>query len=73
MRLHLVMLELTLGAFKFFKQCPSAALSKTTTEESMEIENYFLIAPKSHRCEVSLYIILRHVCSCEKEENPSRG
>lgn len=52
--IHLAMLELLLGTFLFFKQCPTAVLSPTTTNESMEFENYFLIAPKSHRCEVQL-------------------
>ena len=52
--LHLAMLELTLGVFRFFKECPHAKLAASTTEESMEIENYFLIAPKSHRCEIYL-------------------
>ncbi|KAJ9665637.1 hypothetical protein H2201_004329 [Coniosporium apollinis] len=52
--IHLAMLELLLGTFLLFKQCPAAVLSPTTTDESMEFENYFLIAPKSHRCEIQL-------------------
>ncbi|KAK4981041.1 hypothetical protein LTR28_007969 [Elasticomyces elasticus] len=48
--MHLAMLELLLGAFIFFKRCPEAVLAPATTDESMEFVNYFLIAPKSHRC-----------------------
>ncbi|TKA71971.1 hypothetical protein B0A49_05334 [Cryomyces minteri] len=50
--IHLAMLELLLGAFTFLKQIPDATLSPTTTDESMEFENYFLIAPKSHCCQI---------------------
>lgn len=46
------MLELLTGAFVFFKECPSAVLAPETTDETMEFENYFLIAPKSHKCEI---------------------
>jgi cytochrome P450 len=52
--LHLAMMELMLGVFVFFKTCPKAKLAASTTDASMAIENYFLIAPKSHRCEITL-------------------
>ena len=52
--IHLALQELLLGTFVFFKTCPTARLAASTTDESMEIENYFLIAPKSHRCEIVL-------------------
>ncbi|KAF3398836.1 putative sterigmatocystin biosynthesis P450 monooxygenase, partial [Talaromyces pinophilus] len=52
--MHLAMNELMLGTFVFFKTCPSITLAESTTDASMEIENYFLIAPKSHRCEVKI-------------------
>jgi len=52
--IHLAMLELLLGAFIFFKQIPEAELSPKTTDESMGFENYFLIAPKSHCCEIRM-------------------
>jgi hypothetical protein len=48
------MMELLLGTFVFFKQCPEAKLAPSTTEECMAFENYFLIAPKGHRCDVVL-------------------
>lgn len=50
--IHLAMLELTMVTFRFLKECPTAELCASTTPGSMEIENFFLIAPKSHRCEI---------------------
>jgi hypothetical protein len=46
--------ELLLGAFVFLKKCDSIRLADSATDSSMEIENYFLIAPKSHRCELEI-------------------
>lgn len=51
--IHLAMHEMLLGAFLFFKTCPNLMLARSTTDESMEFENYFLITPKAHRCEVT--------------------
>ncbi|EXJ86111.1 hypothetical protein A1O1_06480 [Capronia coronata CBS 617.96] len=51
--IHLASNELLLGAFVFFKTCPTAVLAESTTDSSMEMENYFLIAPRAHRCEVT--------------------
>jgi hypothetical protein len=31
-----------------------ARLARSCTDDSMEMENYFLIAPKSHHCEITL-------------------
>ena len=50
--IHLARMELRLGAAEFFLRCPNAKLAPGTTPESMEMENHFLIAPKSHRCEI---------------------
>lgn len=47
-------MELQLATFCFFKRFPTMRLASTTSDESMEFENYFLIAPKAHRCEVTL-------------------
>ena len=52
--IHLAMMELQLSIYLFMKECKGARLASSTTDESMEIENYFLIMPKSHRCEISL-------------------
>lgn len=50
--IHLARTELRLGAAEFFRQCKGARLAESTTPESMEMENFFLIAPKSHRCDI---------------------
>lgn len=52
--IHLARTELRLGAAGFFRQCKDARLAPSTTASSMEMENFFLIAPKSHRCEILL-------------------
>lgn len=46
-------MELRHGLVEFFRECRDIELSKHTTTESMEMENYFLISPKSKRCLVS--------------------
>ena len=52
--IHLAMLELQLGIATFFKECPTARILPSTTDESMEFINYFLIAPKGGKCEIIL-------------------
>ncbi|KAH7122185.1 cytochrome P450 [Dactylonectria estremocensis] len=52
--MHLARTELRLAAAVFFRKCPGAKLSKTMTDEMMEMENYFLIAPRGHTCKVVL-------------------
>ncbi|KAL3445280.1 cytochrome P450 [Aspergillus insuetus] len=52
--MHLAMLELFTGLVVFFLNCPKARLSPDTTDESMEFENYFLVAPKEHCCKITL-------------------
>ncbi|GAB7339113.1 hypothetical protein MBLNU457_5787t1 [Dothideomycetes sp. NU457] len=50
--IHLAKMELRLAATTFFRECRGARLAPATTDESMEIENYFLISPKGHACEI---------------------
>ena len=50
--LHIATLSLTLGAFKFFKECPDAQLAPSATPESMEMVNYLGVAPKARQCEI---------------------
>ncbi|EXJ89646.1 hypothetical protein A1O3_02713 [Capronia epimyces CBS 606.96] len=45
---------LRLATAEFFRKCKGAQLASSTTDESMTPENYFLIAPKSHKCEIVL-------------------
>ncbi|KAL4948459.1 cytochrome P450 [Aspergillus filifer] len=52
--IHLAEMELRLAAAEFFRECAGARLAWGTTEETMRPENYFLIAPVGHRCEVTL-------------------
>jgi cytochrome P450 len=49
---HLAKMELRLAAAEFFRRCKGATLASTTTAQSMEMENFFLITPKSHKCEI---------------------
>ncbi|KAF4337593.1 cytochrome p450 3a17 [Fusarium beomiforme] len=46
--LHLAWMELRLGAALFFRECRGARLGPDMTDEVMEMENQFLIAPKGH-------------------------
>ncbi|KAJ5704261.1 hypothetical protein N7493_011399 [Penicillium malachiteum] len=46
--MHLAMFEITCGIFHFLKKCPTAQIAPSTTDESMEFENYFIMAPKGH-------------------------
>ena len=52
--IHLARMELRLGAAEFFRQCANAHLAASTTPESMRMENFFLVVPQSHRCEIAL-------------------
>lgn len=49
---HLAYMELRYGAAEFFRRCPNASLASDTTDASMELENYFLVAPVTHRCNI---------------------
>ena len=52
--IHLARMELRLATALFFRQCRGARLSDSMTDAMMEMENRFLIAPISHRCEVTM-------------------
>lgn len=52
--LHLAWIELRLAAALFFRECRGARLAPCMTEEMMEMDNRFLIAPKGHCCFVVL-------------------
>jgi cytochrome P450 len=52
--IHLAYMELRLASAEFFRECKGARLGAGTTEESMELENYFLVTPRGHKCEVVL-------------------
>ncbi|KAJ5725053.1 uncharacterized protein N7483_006410 [Penicillium malachiteum] len=46
--MHLAIFEITCGIFHFLKKCPTALIAESTTDESMEFENYFIMVPKGH-------------------------
>lgn len=50
--IHLAYMELRIAAAEFFRKCRGVKLAGDVTWESMRPENYFLIAPVGHRCEV---------------------
>ncbi|GKZ66542.1 hypothetical protein AnigIFM50267_000406 [Aspergillus niger] len=50
---HLAWMELRLAATEFFRECRGVRLASDTTRESMKPENYFLIAPSGHRCDIT--------------------
>jgi cytochrome P450 len=53
--MHLALLEMQLAAFVFLKRMPEARLASVQeADRDMEFENYFLIAPRGHKCEVTL-------------------
>jgi cytochrome P450 len=52
--IHLAYMELRLGVALFFRECKGARIAKSMTDEMMEIENRFLIAPIGHRCMITL-------------------
>lgn len=51
---HLAYMVLRSATALFFRECRGARLAASTTPESMEFENYFVITPKGHRCEIVL-------------------
>lgn len=55
-------MELRHGITEFFRECRDFELAEQTTPESMEMENYFLISPKSKRCLVKKRIGSENVC-----------
>lgn len=50
--IHLAYMELRLAAAEFFRECRGVKLGEDITWETMKPENYFLIAPSGHRCEI---------------------
>jgi len=50
---HLAYMELRLAAAKFFRYIsPVVRLAPSANAQCMEMENYFLIAPAGHKCEI---------------------
>jgi cytochrome P450 len=51
--IHLARMEMRYAVAFFFRECRGMRLAKRTTPETMEFENFFLIAPKAHACHVT--------------------
>ncbi|KZL66484.1 cytochrome P450 [Colletotrichum tofieldiae] len=52
--LHLARMELRLATAVFFRNCRGARLADNMTEDMMEMQNFFLISPAGHHCDVTL-------------------
>ena len=52
--IHLAGMELRLAAALFFRKMRGARLAEGMTDEVMEVENFFLIVPKGHYCDITL-------------------
>ncbi|KAK4621200.1 Cytochrome P450 monooxygenase [Fulvia fulva] len=52
--MHLAYMELRLASAEFFRVCKGACLAASVTDESMEMENHFLMAPRGHKLEIVL-------------------
>ncbi|KAI1852146.1 hypothetical protein JX265_013117 [Neoarthrinium moseri] len=51
---HLARMELRYAAAYFFRECRDARLGDNMSDSMMEMESFFLIAPKAHRCDVTI-------------------
>lgn len=45
-------MEMRYAVAFMFRECKGLKVAPTTTPETMEFENFFLITPKGHRCDV---------------------
>jgi cytochrome P450 len=52
--MHLVKMELRLGAAEFFRECAGAKVSESMGPEDMEFATFSLVSPKGNRCCVRL-------------------
>ncbi|KAI9657916.1 MAG: hypothetical protein M1821_002573 [Bathelium mastoideum] len=52
--MHIAKMELRLAAALFFRRIKGAGVAPSTTPETMEFQNYFLITPISHKCMIQL-------------------
>lgn len=52
--LNLARMEMRYATAIFFRECKGVRLAATTTPESMEPVNFFVITPRDKRCEVTL-------------------
>lgn len=55
----------------FFREMRGAKLAASATSESMAPLNFFLIAPKSHKCEIVLPKVIEKKAAEEMERRDS--
>ncbi|KAF6811627.1 cytochrome p450 [Colletotrichum sojae] len=52
--IELAKMELRLAVAELFRRCEGLRLAPETTDAAMEMENYFVMCPVGHKCEVTL-------------------
>ena len=50
---NIARLEMLHAVFRFFRDCPKVELAESTTDDSMEMVDYFTIQPKAGACIVT--------------------
>ncbi|TGO26033.1 hypothetical protein BPAE_0067g00050 [Botrytis paeoniae] len=52
--IHLARMEMQLTLALFFRECKGMRVASSQDDEGMEIENFFLISPRGHKCAVTM-------------------
>ncbi|THV47737.1 hypothetical protein BGAL_0291g00010 [Botrytis galanthina] len=52
--IHLAKMEMQLVLASFFRECKGIRIASSQDDEGMGIENHFLIAPKGHKCALTM-------------------
>ncbi|KAF7879839.1 uncharacterized protein EAF02_008009 [Botrytis sinoallii] len=52
--IHLARMEIQLVLALFFRECKGIRIASSQNDEGMDIENFFFIAPKEHKCIVTM-------------------
>ncbi|KAF5874221.1 putative cytochrome p450 monooxygenase protein [Botrytis fragariae] len=52
--IHLARMEMQLVLASFFRECKGMRIASSQDDEGMEIENFFLIGPKGHKCALTM-------------------
>lgn len=50
--IELARMEMRLATTVLFRRCKGLRLAPGTNDETMEMENFFMINPRGHKCEV---------------------
>lgn len=52
--INVAQMEIRLATAEFFRECAGARLAPSTTPASMALDQFFLLSPAGHKCEVVL-------------------